>query len=86
MLDDCLIYINTLCEDNTESEIETSCFFCKKLQEVLLRIYFSNAPYKYIENENDENENAIFVLFIKIIVSAFAIAKNNKFRFLSYTF
>ena len=81
MLDDCLIYINTLCEDNTESEIETSCFFCKKLQEVLLRVYFSNAPYKYTENEN-----AIFVLFIKIIVSAFAIAKNNKFRFLSYTF
>ena len=69
MLDDCLIYINTLCEDKTESEIETSWFFCKKLQEVLLRVYFSNAPYKYTENENDENENAIFVLFIKIIVS-----------------
>ena len=77
-----ILYVKT----TQNQKLKLHGFFCKKLQEVLLRIYFSNAPYKYIENENDENENAIFVLFIKIIVSAFAIAKNNKFRFLSYTF
>ena len=77
-----ILYVKT----TQNQKLKLHAFFCKKLQEVLLRIYFSNAPYKYIENENDENENAIFVLFIKIIVSAFAIAKNNKFRFLSYTF
>ena len=77
-----ILYVKT----TQNQKLKLHVFFCKKLQEVLLRIYFSNAPYKYIENENDENENAIFVLFIKIIVSAFAIAKNNKFRFLSYTF